>query len=963
MTNCLAKYSSTLSSNVSLITARKHAEASLRQHQADLERLVAERTQALRAAQAELQRDLIARQQAEEALVELKVKVGSQELYSVLVDNAADGFWLLDKQFMTVYVNPATEAMLGYTQAEMLGRSWHDFGDPAWVARAQELERRRESGVAEPHQFLFIHKAGRKVLARIATTPLYDQAGNFNGALGILSDITRQQEAEEALKIKDMLNAIAQSSGIGMCLINPDYTLAWYNDLLAQWFGALEKTKGRNCFEVFESREAICPNCPARAAFETGAVAAAVRSGITTSAGADRIIALTTSPIRDAAGRVLQVVEIAQDITARRQAEEALKASEARWQFALEGAGDGVWDWDALSNQVFFSRQWKAMLGYAEQEIGGTLADWEKRVHPDDLPNCLEALARHFAGETPMYQNEHRVLCKDGTHKWILDRGKVIEWTDAGKPRRVIGIHSDITARKEAEAALHASEAHYRALVEGTPGIVYAFSSKQGGVYYSPRVTEILGYSPEQLAAQPRLWHDSIHLDDLGRVEQSIRAAAAGQMFSLEYRLRDARGQWLWFEDRSISTQIDGAETMIEGLALDITAHKQAEAALRENEERHRTILQTAMDGFWLTDPQGRLLEVNETYCRMSGYSAADLLARRIPDLEAVESPGGTAAHMQKILTQGEGRFESRHRRQDGSIFDVEVSVQYQPVDGGRLVVFLRDITDRKRAEAALRQFNAELEQRVEERTAELNAANQELVRAIRAKDDFLAGMSHELRTPLTAILGLAESLQLKYAGPLTEKQLQYVQVIHQSGEHLLALINDVLNLAKVSAGRLELEIAPVVVAETCQMAMQLITPQARKKSVTVSLALDPVVTGLRADERRLKQILVNLLSNAVKFTPAGGRAGLTVRGDEQRRVVDFTVWDTGIGIAGTDLPRLFQDFVQLDTRLAREYEGTGLGLALVRRLAELHGGQVKAESDGLGKGSRFTVSLPWSEA
>ena len=279
------------------ITARKHAEASLRQHQEDLERLVAERTQALRAAQAELQRDLTARQQAEEALVELKVKVGSQELYSVLVDKAADGFWLLDKQFMTVYVNPATEAMLGYTQAEMLGRSWYDFGDPAWVARAKELERRRESGVVEPHQFLFIHKAGRKVLARIATTPLYDQAGSFNGALGILSDITRQQEAEEALKIKDMLNAIAQSSGIGMCLINPDYTLAWYNDLLAQWFGALEKTKGRNCFEVFESREAICPNCPARAAFETGAVAAAVRSGITTSAGADRIIALTTSPI------------------------------------------------------------------------------------------------------------------------------------------------------------------------------------------------------------------------------------------------------------------------------------------------------------------------------------------------------------------------------------------------------------------------------------------------------------------------------------------------------------------------------------------------------------------------------------------------------------------------------------------------------------------------------------------
>jgi two-component system cell cycle sensor histidine kinase/response regulator CckA len=286
-------------------------------------------------------RDITERQQAETALQELKLTIGSHELHSALVEMASDGFWLLDKEFMTVFVNPAIEKMLGYTKEEMIGRSWYDFGDPAWVARAKELERRRVDGVAEPHQFLFIHKTGRRVLARIATTPLYDASGNFDGALGILSDITRQKEADEALKIRDMLNAIAGASGIGMTLINPDYTIAWYNDLLAQWFGALDQTRGRNCFEVFEGRDAVCLDCPSRVSFESGEVVAVERSSITTSVSAERIVALTTSPIRDADGKVIQVVEIVQDITVRKRAEEEKARMEAQLQQAqkMESVG------------------------------------------------------------------------------------------------------------------------------------------------------------------------------------------------------------------------------------------------------------------------------------------------------------------------------------------------------------------------------------------------------------------------------------------------------------------------------------------------------------------------------------------------------------------------------------------------------------------------------------------------
>jgi signal transduction histidine kinase/CheY-like chemotaxis protein len=267
----------------------------------------------------------------------------------------------------------------------------------------------------------------------------------------------------------------------------------------------------------------------------------------------------------------------------------------------------------------------------------------------------------------------------------------------------------------------------------------------------------------------------------------------------------------------------------------------------------------------------------------------------------------------------------------------------------------------RRQAEEALAEERTLLARRVEERTAELSVANAELARAARLKDEFLASMSHELRTPLNAILGMSETLQEQVYGPLNEEQLDSLRTIEESGRHLLSLINDILDISKIEAGKLELQIGPAPVESVCQASLQFIRQEAQKKRIKVSLTHDSAVTTLQADGRRLKQILVNLLTNAVKFTPAGGAIGLEVAGDAQGGLAHFTVWDTGIGISEENMSRLFQPFVQLDSSLSRQYSGTGLGLALVHRLAKMHGGSVSLESR-VGQGSRFTVSLPWRE-
>jgi PAS domain S-box-containing protein len=358
----------------------------------------------------------------------------------------------------------------------------------------------------------------------------------------------------------------------------------------------------------------------------------------------------------------------------------------------------------------------------------------------------------------------------------------------------------------------------------------------------------------------------------------------------------------------------------------------------------------------------GKFLLVNQMCCEILGYPREELIGRRWEEISLPEEVPGDQARIDALLVGKTRSFsrEKRYLRKDGTILWARLTVSRAWADGEQptyQVALLEDITARKDAESALlatqaelRGLTAELEHRVAERTAELS-------RAARAKDEFLASMSHELRTPLNGILGLAEALGDEVYGSLVTRQGDAVRRIGESGRHLLALITDILDVAKVEAGKVELSCSAVSFADLCSASLRLVAEPARRKRLTVEVDL-PVTPPLVADERRLKQVLVNLLTNAVKFTPEGGRIGLQAAVDERDASLRVVVWDTGIGIAEADLPRLFQPFVQLDSRLAREHAGTGLGLALVRRLLALHGGEVRVESQ-LGKGSRFIVRLP----
>ena len=368
-----------------------------------------------------------------------------------------------------------------------------------------------------------------------------------------------------------------------------------------------------------------------------------------------------------------------------------------------------------------------------------------------------------------------------------------------------------------------------------------------------------------------------------------------------------------------------------------------------------------------IREAQGRFFNATLLDIRLPDMEGTELLARfkeMHPDMVMIMVTGHASLETAlQALNQGASAYITKPPNMDEVLSTISESLEKQHLvmENRRLLkVVQQELAERKRMESALEEERALLARRIGERTADLSIANAELARANRMKDEFLASMSHELRTPLTAILGVSEALQENVYGPMNENQLKSLRTVEESGRHLLALINDILDVSKIEADELKLEIEQVFVKSICQSSLQLIKQNAQKKRLRVSSSIDSAVTTLQADQRRLKQILVNLLSNAVKFTPEGGEIGLEVVGDVEQEAVRFIVWDTGIGIPQKQMPRLFQPFVQLNSSLSRQYTGTGLGLALVHRLVDMHSGSVLVESE-VGKGSRFTVSLPWS--
>jgi len=408
----------------------------------------------------------------------------------------------------------------------------------------------------------------------------------------------------------------------------------------------------------------------------------------------------------------------------------------------------------------------------------------------------------------------------------------------------------------------------------------------------------------------------------------------------------------------AIVTEINPELARVKRELLQVTAQEQDARSAIQTERRFRELLEAAPDAIIEVDQEGRILLLNLATERQFGYSREELLGQPVEILVPDALRGGHAQHRTDYRAHPATRpmgsgLALQGRRKNGSSFPVEISLSpVKSEEGFRVTAIIRDITDRKQAEVRIREMQQAYTQELESRNREVERANQ-------LKSEFLASMSHELRTPLHTIIGFSELLSEELEGPLNPKQQRFIHHIRTDSQHLLALINDILDISKIESGRLELRREAFDIAGALEETLSSIRPQAALKSIAIETGL-AVPAAVFADRLRVKQILFNLLSNAVKFTPEGGR--IQVEGRLRGDFLEMSVRDTGVGISKEQHEAVFDKFYQVGSTTKGVREGTGLGLAITKTLVAEHGGQIWLESEP-GKGSRFTFTIAVGQA
>ena len=875
-------------------------------------------------------KDVTARRKAEASHAEAIARLDA------FVRHAPIGFALFDSDLRFIALNDhvatlngiPVEAHLGRTMSELLPRIGPRV--EAWLRRV------RQRGRPE----LDIELAGETPAApgverhfRTNLFPVGDAAGRVIGVGATVRDVTERVQAARALRESEQRFAtMADSVRTMIWVTDARGEVEFVNRAYREFFGLPEeRLKGPGGWNQLVHPDDLPP---ASARFETAlrertefSTECRVRHGD----GTWRWIMSHASPRFAPDGTFLGHVGSSTDITARKRIEEELARKEAH----LELLSDSV---PALISYIgrdlcyhSCNRAYTTMLGLSRERIVGRPV---REVTGEEVWAIVgPRLETALAGETVEYQAQSRF--PDGRLRWI-HAVYTPHRDEAGEVRGVIAMTTDITGAKEAELALRSSEERFRTFMEHSPA--RAWLKDDGGRYVFANRAAVtpLGRTPGQV---------------IGRTDADLFPAPQAEQHRLTDREVLRNGSPLEVTDRLPEPDGDhhfltvkfrvldaGGRAHVGGMALDVTRQKRAEQALAESERRFRTMAEVSPVPIWVTDAEGRLEFVNRAYREFFGMTDAQV---RDPGAwEALVHPDDAPAYVEPFLAAVRGHTafagECRTRHADGSWRWIASHAAPRFSQQGEFLGHVSSSTE----------------------ITQLKRAEQTLKEADRRKDEFLAILAHELRNPLAPI---RTGLELLRVAPDKLAALEHIRpTMERQVEQMVHLIDDLLDVSRIAAGRIRLERQPTPLAVVVDQAVEAnrAAIEAAGLHLSVRLPDEPCVIGL--DPVRFVQVLSNLLHNATKFTDSGGRIEISaaVHGDGAGRRVALTIRDTGIGIPAATLPHVFDLFAQGDSG-ERGRAGLGIGLALARRLVELHGGRIEASSEGEGRGTAFTISMP----
>jgi PAS domain S-box-containing protein len=916
-----------------------------------------------------------------------------QALLAAIVASSDDAILSTTLDGVITSWNAGAERMYGYAASEALGSPLALIVPDDRAEEALSLLRRVARGErVEHHETVRLTRAGRRIDVLLGVSPVRDANGQVVGASKVARDITAAKAAQaQRRQAEERLQLITDNVPALIAYVDRHFRYRFVNQAYESWFGrAREQLLGRRVAEVLgeEAWRIVGPRMARVLAGESVQYEAELHiEGV-----GRRCIEASYVPHRSADGGVEGMAVMVHDISARMRAAQAQARSEERLALAVRAAGIGIFDLDHAAGTLHASDELRELLGWTPRQAADAQA-LRDAVHPLDC----EAYERgRRAAEDPagegLFTLEYRVLRPDGTLRWVSARAQTL-FDGEGSARRAArttGVLVDVSERHQVEQALRRSEALHRLLVSMHEATARQHDPRAVQREVAQRLGRHLGASRclyaefEDDGRHARVLHDYTDgvpsIVGLHRVEDfgpALRAAlSAGQTFIVEDAPHDprlavggARGAYaaldtvaqlcvpLVKEGRLVAAlsvhqryprrwereEIELVEQLAQRtwFALE-TAH--AQARLRESRDVLGLAMRAGRMGAWSRDvTTGRTWwshELEEIFGlapgSFGGSEAAFLALVHAEDRDAVRRTVDEG-----ISQVGDYKVEFRFRHADGSWRWMEGCGRVVADAGGRPAMLYglgMDITERKGAEQELQRLNAELQH------------------AARRKDEFLATLAHELRNPLAPMRNALEIQRLRL--PQDDGQLRWShELLQRQLRQLTRLVDDLLEIARITQGRLELRREPLELADVVQGAVDAAMPlmQARRHALSVALPREPM--PLVGDAARLTQVLLNLLNNAAQYTPDGGRIGLSARREGHEAVI--SVSDNGIGLAAEHLPHIFDMFSQVQPALQRTHGGLGVGLALARALAVLHGGAVDARSDGPGHGSEFELRLP----
>ncbi|MHC0062139.1 PAS domain S-box protein [Nostoc sp. UIC 10890] len=645
--------------------------------------------------------------------------------------------------------------------------------------------------------------------------------------------------------------------------------------------------------------------------------------------------------------------QLQQEIVERQQVEVVLRENEERLKLALDASQMGLWDWNIVTNQVILSENHEVLFGLIPGSFDGTYEGFLKCIHPEDKPFVMEAIAHALANKTD-YNDEFRIFRSDQSPHWISAKGKFI-YDDQGQAVRMIGVCMETTVCKQAEESTRELTTQVQeqanilnAILTASVDHIYIFDRQGCYQYVSCDAATVLGLKPQDIIGKtlPEL---DLPADLIMQVDSQRKAVMkTGQPIKDECECLTTNGvhfyEYILTPLRNLDQTIEGVITV----SRDITEHKRAEKSLRESEARFRRLFESNLIGVAFWNVHGFVIDANDAFLQLAGYTRdefATLGRINWRELTPVEYQDLDDRALLEVQTTGVSRiFEKEYIHRNGKRVPIVLGIALLNDSQEHGVAFVLDITDRKSAEK-------ECDRLLEcERTA-----RQQAEIANKIKDEFLAVLSHELRTPLNPILGWSKMLRTRKFDEKTTNHA--LETIERSAKLQTQLIEDLLDVSRILQGKLNLNICPVNLVMVVEAALETVKLAAEAKSIQIQTIFDANLGQVMGDPNRLQQVVWNLLSNAVKFTPTGGR--VEIRLMEAGNQVQIQVSDTGKGISPDFLPYVFDYFRQADGTTTRTFGGLGLGLAIVRKVVEMHGGKVQAESSGEESGATFTVDLP----